>query len=241
MNNETVKRQVRELCRAPRPERKEEFFRKMKEQGLLSVRQVRLSQAEFLAGQLAYIGKWTWVLSAFVLLLIVEICRHSPGNYPFALTPFLSAGILLETRRSFRWKMAELEHAAVFSLRSVMLARLFLIGAADTAGLMAVILLVRPCFSYSLLRVFLYMTVPFLAASWLGSLYERKQRMDHGRGSVVISLLSSAFFAAAPAILSRLYEERMTVFWAAAFFIMAVSFAGSLREWVQRMEEPVWN
>ena len=29
MNNEIVKRQIRELCQAPGPERKEEFFRQL--------------------------------------------------------------------------------------------------------------------------------------------------------------------------------------------------------------------
>ena len=134
-----------------------------------------------------------------------------------------------------------MEYAARFSLRSVILARMFLLGAADTAGLMIVILLVRPCFSYSLTRVFLYMMVPYLTASWLGSVYERKQRTDHGWGSVLICFLSSAAFAAAPVFFERLYEERLTVIWAAVFALLTFSLAGSIREWICGMEEPVWN
>ena len=37
------------------------------------------------------------------------------------------------------------------------------------------------------------------------------------------------------------YEERMTIFWAAAFALTSCSLAGNLRGWVQNMEEPVWN
>ena len=65
--------------------------------------------------------------------------------------------------------------------------------------------------------------------------------MDQGLGSTVICILSSAYFAVAPALFSQLYEERMTVFWAAAFALTACSLAGNLRERVQNMEEPVWN
>lgn len=241
MDNETIKRQIRELCRSPQPERKAEFFQYIKHQGLMNKRSFRLSQGEFLAGQIAYIEKRIWLLSAFLLLFITWICRHSSGNYPFALTPFLASGILAQTRRSFHWKMAEMEYVARFSLRSVILARMFLLGAADTAGLMIVILLVRPCFSYSLTRVFLYMMVPYLTASWLGSVYERKQRTDHGWGSVLICFLSSAAFAAAPVFFERLYEERLTVIWAAVFALLTFSLAGSIREWICGMEEPVWN
>ena len=188
-----------------------------------------------------YIGKWIWIFSGLLLLFITWICYRHPGNYPFALTPFLALGILLETRRSFRWRMAELEHAARFSLRSVMLARLFLAGTVNTAGLLIIILIIRPYFSYSLIRVFLYMMVPYLTASWSGSVYERMHRSDHGLGSILICVLSSALFAAAPAFFSQLYEERMTVIWAAAFILTACSLAGNLREWARHMEEPVWN
>lgn len=241
MNDEKMIIRIREICNSPQPEHKREFFQYLKEQKMLNQRLPVMSHGEFLAGQLLYIGKWIWIFSGLLLLFITWICYRHPGNYPFALTPFLALGILFETRRSFRWRMAELEHAARFSLRSVMLARLFLAGTVNTAGLFIIILIIRPFFSYSLIRVFLYMMVPYLTASWSGSVYERIHRSDHGLGSILICVLSSAFFAAAPAFFSQLYEERMTVIWAAAFILTACSLAGNLREWARHMEEPVWN
>ena len=241
MDNGMIKRQIRELCRSPQPERKAEFFLNMKDQGLLNKRPFRLSQGEFLAGQIVYIEKKIWLLSAFLLLFIAWICRYSSGNYPFALTPFLASGILAQTRRSFRWKMAEMEYAARFSLRSVMLARMFLLGAADTAGLMIVILLVRPCFSYSLIRVFLYMMVPYLTASLLGSVYERRYRGDPGWGSVLICILSSAVFAFVSHFFNPLYEDRLTVLWAAALITMIGGLTVCVRESISERKEPLWN
>ncbi len=241
MNNEMIIAQMKELCRSKGPETKREFFSRLQAQGLLHRRPVVMSHAEFLAGQLFYIEKWVWVLSGMLMLFIIWVCSRNSGNYPFALTPLLAVGILAETGRSYRWKMAELEYAARFSLRSIVLARMFLVGLIDTAGILIVTAVVRSYLTYSLFRVFLYMMVPYLTAAFLGSLYERKKRTDAGLGSIVICLLSSAVFAAAPIFMSSLYEESLTIIWAAAFILLICGIAVSVREQMHEMEGPVWN
>lgn len=241
MNNEMIIAQMKEICRSGGPESKKEFFSRLQAQGLLHRRPVAMSHGEFLAVQLFYIEKWVWVLSGMLMLFTILACSRNTGNYPFALTPLLAVGILAETGRSYRWKMAELEHAARFSLRSIVLARMFLVGLIDTAGLLIVTFAVRSYLTYSLIRVFLYMMVPYLLAAFLGSLYERKKRTDAGLGSIVICLLSSAVFAAAPIFMSSLYEESLTIIWAAAFILLICCLAVSVREQMREMEEPVWN
>ncbi|MCR5160360.1 MAG: hypothetical protein K6C06_01200 [Lachnospiraceae bacterium] len=241
MSDESLVLQIRQLCRSPQPEEKTEFFKSVKEQGLLNGRPAVMSHGEFLAGQILYIEKRVWLLSGILLVFLAWICFQNPGSYPFALTPLLAAGILAETGRSFRWKMTELEHAARFSLRSVVLARMFLVGAADAAGMLIVICAVRAYQPYSVMRVFLYMAVPYLTAAFLGSLYERKKRPDSVWGSLLICLLSSAAFGAAPLFAERLYEESMTIVWAAAFILLACGLAVSIRKYICEMEEPVWN
>ena len=241
MNNEMIIAQMKEICRSGGPEGKREFFRELRARGLLHRRPVAMSHGEFLAVQLFYIEKWVWVLSGMLMLFTILACSSNSGNYPFALTPLLAVGILAETGRSYRWKMAELEYAARFSLRSIVLARMFLVGLIDTAGLLIVTFAVRSYLTYSLIRVFLYMMVPYLLAAFLGSLYERKKRTDAGLGSIVICLLSSAVFAAAPIFMSSLYEESLTIIWAAAFILLICCLAVSVREQMREMEEPVWN
>lgn len=241
MDNRRIIECLKEIYRTPISERKKDFFQELEDRGLTYRHPAVINHKDFLLMQFFYIGKWTWLLSAAVLLCITSICYGNTGNYPFALTPFLAAGILVETGRSFRWKMAELEHTARFSLRSVILARMFLVGAVETAGLLVVICLVRPWFSYSLIRVFLYMMVPYLTASVSGSMYERRHRTDNGWGSVMICLLPSVFFAMAPYYLSSLYEDSFTVIWMMAFILLAVCLGTSLRRWICEMEEPAWN
>ena len=241
MDNDRIIKLLKEICSTPEPEEKKAFFQGLEDQGLISRRPVVINHGDFLLRQFFYIGKWIWLLSAVLLLCIMGICYGNTGNYPFALTPLLAVGILVETGRSFRWKMAELEYTARFSLRSVMLARMFLVGIVETAGLLAVIWVVRPWFSYSLSRVFLYMMVPYLAASLSGSVYERKNRSHSGWGSIIICIMSSGLFAAAPYFLSSLYEERFTVIWIVAFILLIFSLFVSVRRWICELEEPVWN
>ena len=241
MDNDKIIKHLKEICSTSEPEEKKAFFQGLEDQGLISRRPVVINHGDFLLRQFFYVGKWIWLLSAVLLLCIMGICYGNTGNYPFALTPLLAVEILVETGRSSRWKMAELEYTARFSLRSVMLARIFLVGIVETAGLLVVIWVVRPWFSYSLIRVFLYMMVPYLAASLLGSVYERKNRSDNNWGSIIICFLSSGLFAAAPYCLSSLYEERFTVIWTVAFILLVFSLVVSMRRWICELEEAVWN
>ena len=121
MDNDRIIEHLKEICWTPEPEEKKAFFQGLEERGLTARRPEAINHWDFLLRQFFYVGKWIWLLSAVLLLCITGICYGSTGNYPFALTPLLAVGILVETGRSFRWKMAELEYTARFSLRSVML------------------------------------------------------------------------------------------------------------------------
>ena len=117
----------------------------------------------------------------------------------------------------------------------------WVVGAVDTVGLMAVAWIVRPALPYSLIRVLLYMTVPYLTASLSGSVYERKRRPDGGWGSVAICALSSVLFAAATACCDRLYDEGLALLWGAALLLLACCLTVNTLKWMREMEEPIWN
>ena len=98
MKREMFAGRMREICISPEPEGKGEFFQRLNGQGLLNRRPAVIDHKEFLAIQLFYIEKWLWALSGSMLLLITWVCSRNAGNYSFALTPLLAAGILLENR-----------------------------------------------------------------------------------------------------------------------------------------------
>ena len=241
MNKEDMIEQMRKYWITLEPAEKEAFFLRVRGNGLLNRQPAVISHKEFLAIQLFHIGKCTWVLSGSLLLFIAWVCSRNAGNCPFALTSLLAAGILYETGRSGRYNMTELEQAARFSVRSVLLARAFLLGAINTAGLVIIILAVRPFYSYPVIRVFLYMIVPYLTAALLGSVYERRHRTDQGWGSVLICIMSSVVFGSVPLFFRQLYEERLIVLWAAAFIVTVCGLTFCIRKSISEREEPVWN
>ena len=101
MDNGMIKRQIRELCRSPQPERKAEFFLNMKDQGLLKKPPFSFEPGRIPGGTDPYTSKKDMgALGIPPSVHRMGICRYSPGHYPFALTPLLAAGVLVETRRS---------------------------------------------------------------------------------------------------------------------------------------------
>lgn len=57
MDHERLIKDLREICRAPEPERKEIFFQGLAERGLTSGRPTSISHGEFILRQFLYIGK----------------------------------------------------------------------------------------------------------------------------------------------------------------------------------------
>ena len=70
MDHDRLMKDLREICRAPEPERKEIFFQGLAERGVTSGRPTSISHGEFILRQFLYIGKWVWLSSAVLLLFI---------------------------------------------------------------------------------------------------------------------------------------------------------------------------
>lgn len=117
------RRALAQAFEAPAPLRKAQFFRQ--------AAPVPSCSGNLFFTQLCYIRKRIWGISALLfavslaasLLLSVDILWSAS-----ALAPFLALMMVAETGRSKRYGMTELEMATRFSLRRVLLARLFLLG-----------------------------------------------------------------------------------------------------------------
>lgn len=108
---------------APGPERKREFIRQLEPQKVPSYRA--------LFTQAAYIRKWVWCVSVIVFATAILGAAFLPNTGIWlisGLTPLLALTIIAESGRSECYGMAELEMATRFSLRSVTLARLGILG-----------------------------------------------------------------------------------------------------------------
>ncbi len=117
------KEALREIFAAPAPCGKRDFFRKMNLPAI--------SQREFVLRQVGYVGKSVWEVSAAVLILALLEARRQSQDMLWilsALTPFVALTIATESGRSEACGMAELEMTARFSLKSLVLARMEIVG-----------------------------------------------------------------------------------------------------------------
>ena len=114
-----IKAQLKSVYEAPPPLHKKEFMQKWN--------RPQMNIWEVMRSQAAYIRKWIWALSAVIFMVTVIGAVTAAANLMWvlsALTPFLAVTVIAECGRSEQYEMAELEMAARFSLKSVILMRL---------------------------------------------------------------------------------------------------------------------
>ncbi len=115
--------QLTRLFNAPEPERKRAFLRQ------LPIRPVNMGQ--ILCQQYFYISKWARLPVIFLLMVILYLYLfHRSELLPatLALMPFLAVTVATESTRSVLHGMEELEAVSRFSLKSVLLARMGILG-----------------------------------------------------------------------------------------------------------------
>ena len=151
----------------PQPQRKREFISSLPPQP------VPISQ--FLWGQLGYIRKWVWLVDIAVMAAAVLLARLVPDEVVAilsAVTPALAVCYVAESSRSREYGMWELEMCTRFSLKSVVLSRFVLLGAANAAVFCAIIPISMG--AVSAVRTVVYLICPYLLTSFFGLLISRK-------------------------------------------------------------------
>lgn len=235
MNN--WKEELRQAFEAPAPLGKQQFLRKF-EQPKMGIR-------EFLFSQIGYIRKWIWGVSAliFVVALIGAVVLSADMVWGIsALTPLLALTIVTESRRSECYDMAELEMATRYSLKSVTLARLGILGVENS---LLLFLLVPVSLWNNLLNPIqagLYIITPFLLTTFSGMYIVRKWR---GREAIYFCTGVAVFIGLSVFFVHDnfplIYQEKYLVWWIAGALALCV---GTIKQYcviVNRMEELAWN
>lgn len=190
--NRYLKRELKKAFAVPvpNPQEKARFLR--------TLPQPSIPTWQFLLTQIAYLRKWVLVLSVLFLLPTLRNNRHMDADTLWgisALIPFLALLAVTESTRSAVYGMQEFEMSTRFSIKSVMLARMSILGLLDAFVLCALIPFYAAGIQLSLLQTGLYLLVPYLLTAnsslWIA-------RRFHGRESlygclcaaVCVSLLS---------------------------------------------------
>ena len=176
-----------EAYAAPEPKKKQDF--------LMNLKPREVSMPEMLWQQAAYVRWPVWLFAICVMAIVIGgsiLHLEDTERILTVLMPFTAAISVLETNRSTRFGMSEIEMATRFSLRSVVFARMTILGI-----LYAVILCVSaPVLAYAfggkLLLLATRILIPYLGTMILSLIAERSTLgRKTGYTSVAIATLIS--------------------------------------------------
>lgn len=235
MNN--WKRELRRTFAAPPPQRKREFLRQW---GM-----PRMSVFRFLLTQTGYIRKWVWCVSALIFAAAVVGAGVLSRNMLWeisALTPLLALAAVCESGRSECYEMAELELATRFSLRSVTMARLCILGAENLVLLCLLTLLGLWHSGFPSPAAGVYILTPFLLTSFLGLYALRRIRGREGVSvcaGLALFISVSVFFTHNS--FPYLYAESCLSWWIAGALALCAGIAVQYATMLKQTEELAWN
>ena len=231
-----MKKKLQTAYEAPEPLKKEKFLRKLPT--------AQISHTEFMLLQAAYMKKWVWIVSVLVLGIALKsvsfLERNMLGVFS-ALMPFIALTITIENTRSAAYGMEELEMASRFSLRSVVLARMGILGGVHFVLICCLIPVSLQNQIYGPLQAGVYLTVPYLLTVIPGLMAARR---IHGKESGYVcagiaAIVSVIFFTLGSN--GVVYCERFFSWWLVGFFILIIMLGAEWRRKIKDTEELACN
>lgn len=232
-----MKNAVKYAFEAPEPVRKKSFIRKFGRQ--------KISNLEFMLIQAGYIRKEVWICSVFVLLLaLVGTCgmRKDMLWVISSLLPFEAVLAVTENVRSVTFQVAEMEMASRFSLKSVLLARMGIIGTVHLLLLFALLPLGHVYSTRTFFETGVYMLLPYLASTvsglWVTRRYQGREAAYVCTGFAI--LISGINFAVNNILImfSKKPDFHKCV---GVLIILVILTVWEYKRSIQRTEDLVWS
>lgn len=194
-----------------------------------------------LLSQAAYIRKWVWAVSFLLFGSVVWLAQYMKLESIWVLSavmPFGALLLILELGRSITYGMTELEMTSRFSLRTVLLARMSMLGIVQLLGLIPV----ATVLGVQLLKSGVYILVPYLLTAVLGFMAVRRLP---GRESMYVCGGISAFVCVLCPV-SRLYVPKLygaegTFLWMLAAVLLMAVLVKEYGKTMNHLEELTWN
>lgn len=167
---------------APEPKNKQEFLK--------NIRPREVSIPEMLLQQVRYIRLSVWAISlVFIAFALIGSWMQLPETDELipVLMPFLAVVSVLENRRSKKFGMTELEMVTRFSLRSVIFARMIILGVAFLLILVVTAPVVATAFGGEIIVTAVHMLIPYLLTMIISLQVERSslgRKLEYGSLSV---------------------------------------------------------
>jgi len=173
---------------APEPKNKQVFLK--------NLRPREVGMIEMLFQQVRYIRVSVWIMTAAIIaLVILGSCMHreETGELIPVIMPFLAVVSVLENNRSRKYGMSELEMVTRFSLRSVIFARMLILGLAFLFMIAITSPILVMAFGGEMLVTAMHMLIPYLVTMTISLQIERSiwgRRLEYG--TLAIAMLITA-------------------------------------------------
>ncbi len=227
---------LKKAFEAPAPRRKKTFLR--------GIRQRRVSSCQFVLQQASYIRKWAWALSLGVFLTALAGGPLLDKDILWllsALMPFLAISSVTEYVRAEACGMAELEMATRFCLKSVLLARVGVLGIVHL-GTLSLVSLCGYREGMPIFRTGIYLLTPYLLTDAVSLWLVRKIR---GREALYACLGPAIIVGILPVIDKCtglwLWQSGNFGWWLWAAAALCVIAACEWKKSMERMEELTWS
>lgn len=222
---EKLEQELQILFQAPAPQRREVF--------LAGRPRLSMSQSAFVLSQASYIHKWVWVLSVAVFgVLLGGAAQWQQETLWIAagMMPFLALLSAQENMRSAMYNMTELELSTRFSMKSIVLARMGLLGSFHLLLLLSLLPLLVLYGQAGIVRTGVYLLVPYLMTTFFSMVRVRKIR---GRESLYLCLGIAVMVSGLQAVgnsVADWYRGELFPWWLLA---LALLLAGNAWEYYQ--------
>ena len=222
---------------APKPLRKKNFIQQFEPPAM--------SMHEFLFTQIGYISKWVWFISTLFFLITLfgtTVLSIDMLGIISAFTPLLALTLLTESERSKCFCMIEMEMATRFSLKSVVLARLGILGIFDL--IILCLLVPLSCWNNSVdtVAVGLYIITPFMLTTFTG-LHAARKSSGHESiyACVGIAIIISSSTLLSHNININIYHANNLKWWTLAALTLCIGIGKQYITIIKQTEELSWN
>lgn len=234
-----MRQDLKRAFEAPKPLEKQLFLKEHKG------RRYYIGMDEFILRQAGYIRKSTWTISAVVFLTgITASLTMKPETVWIlsALMPFLALTIISEWMRSAAWGMFELEQAARFSFKSVLLARLGILGSINFLLFVFCLFLGRMQADMVLIETLVCLAIPYLTTAFLGLWIVRKT----GFREMESVCLGIAAVVSVSGVLIRLcartlLRAKTVKWWGLTAVVLLILVIGEFYKGLEKTEAYIWN
>ena len=238
MNNQ-LKRNIQKAFAAPEPDQQE------KARFLRTLPQPQIGMLRFLLVQASYVRKATWILSGLILLLAIFIARNMRQDALWVVSasiPLLGLLAVTESTRSMTYGMSEFEMSTRFSLKSVVLARMSILGLINFAVIAALTPLCRSGHDFSLIQTGMYLMVPYLLtvnfSLWIARRVNGRETIY---GCMCVAVIVSGMHICLHFVSDLIYQEIYTGWWIVLSVFLLIELAHEIHCTIKRTEVYTWN